>query len=180
MQDQVSNSSRTLRGGYGFLTDYSSHPEAQARSRVATLAQNFGIKEFQFYDWFATYSKPVVRESAGDPTNGPLGPIPSRASTRSTLRRCRPISKRFIATAGAPGPTFRPSAPRRRISLTRVPGSTSCATATESTADTHRSYPDFRHISLTRHGPTEMSGYLAASGEGARLRRNSLGHTRSG
>jgi glycosyl hydrolase family 66 len=34
---------------------------------VATLARTFGIKEFQFYDWFATYSKP---------TNGPSWPDP--------------------------------------------------------------------------------------------------------
>jgi hypothetical protein len=56
-----------LRGGYGFLTDYGSYPEAQARDRVARLAQTYGIKEFQFYDWFATYSKP---------TNGPSWPDP--------------------------------------------------------------------------------------------------------
>ena len=56
-----------LRGGYGFLTDYRSYSEAQARGRVATLVQTFGIKEFQFYDWFATYSKS---------TNGPSWPDP--------------------------------------------------------------------------------------------------------
>jgi Glycosyl hydrolase family 66 len=56
-----------LRGGYGFLTDYRSYPEAQARGRVATLAQTFGIKEFQFYDWFATYSKPTNGSSWPDP-----------------------------------------------------------------------------------------------------------------
>jgi hypothetical protein len=67
MQDQVSGSSHTLRGGYGFLTDYGSYPEAEARGRVATLAQTFGIKEFQFYDWFATYSKPTNGSSWSDP-----------------------------------------------------------------------------------------------------------------
>ena len=67
MQDQVFSSLHALRGGYGFLTDYGPYPEAQARGRVATLAQTFGIKEFQFYDWFATYSKP---------TNGPPWPDP--------------------------------------------------------------------------------------------------------
>jgi hypothetical protein len=89
MQDEVSGVSHTLRGGYGFLTDYGSYPEAQARDRVATLAQKFRIKEFQFYDWFATYSKPVIRESAGDPTNGPSWPDPfmgERRIYRKTIR----------------------------------------------------------------------------------------------
>ena len=45
MQDQVSSSSHTLRGGYGFLTDYGSYPADEARDRVKTLAQTFGIKE---------------------------------------------------------------------------------------------------------------------------------------
>jgi hypothetical protein len=67
MQGQVVNSSQALRGGYGFLTDYGSYPEAQARGRVATLAQTFGIKEFQFYDWFATYSQPTNGSSWLDP-----------------------------------------------------------------------------------------------------------------
>jgi len=61
------SSLHALRGGYGFLTDYRSYPEAQARGRVATLAQTFGIKEFQFYDWFATYSKPTKGSSWLDP-----------------------------------------------------------------------------------------------------------------
>jgi len=46
MQDEVSwfitYPTRRLRR---FLTDYGSHPEAEARGRVATLAQTFGIKE---------------------------------------------------------------------------------------------------------------------------------------
>jgi|SRR5271166_3838313 len=67
MQDQVFSSLHALRGGYGFLTDYRSYPQAQARGRVATLAQTFGIKEFQFYDWFATYSKPTTGSSSFDP-----------------------------------------------------------------------------------------------------------------
>jgi hypothetical protein len=37
---------------------------------VATLAQTFGIKEFQFYDWFATYSKPTNGSSWPDPFMG--------------------------------------------------------------------------------------------------------------
>jgi hypothetical protein len=70
MQDQVSSSSHTLRGGYGFLTDYGSYPADEARDRVKTLAQTFGIKEFQFYDWFATYSKPTNGSSWRDPFKG--------------------------------------------------------------------------------------------------------------
>jgi hypothetical protein len=80
MQDQVFSSLDALRGGYGFLTDYGPYPEAQARGRVATLARTFGIKEFQFYDWFATYSKP---------TNGPSWPDPfkrERQIYRETIR----------------------------------------------------------------------------------------------
>jgi Glycosyl hydrolase family 66/KAP family P-loop domain len=67
MQGQVVNSSHALRGGYGFLTDYGPHPEAQARARVKKLAETYGIKEFQFYDWFATYSKPTNGSSWPDP-----------------------------------------------------------------------------------------------------------------
>jgi glycosyl hydrolase family 66 len=70
MHNEVSGSSHTLRGGYGFLTDYGSYPEAEARGRVTTLAQTFGIKEFQFYDWFATYSKPTNGSSWPDPFMG--------------------------------------------------------------------------------------------------------------
>jgi hypothetical protein len=77
MQDHVSGSSHTLRGGYGFLTDYGSYPEAEAGGRVATLAQTFGIKEFQFYDWFATYSKP---------TNGPSWPDPFKGERQIYLK----------------------------------------------------------------------------------------------
>jgi Glycosyl hydrolase family 66/TIR domain len=62
--------SHTLRGGYGFLTDYGLYPEAQARGRVATLVLTFGIKEFQFYDWFASYSKPTIGASWPDPFKG--------------------------------------------------------------------------------------------------------------
>jgi hypothetical protein len=67
MQDQVSGSLHTLRGGYGFLTDYGSYPAAEARDRVKKLAETYGIKEFQFYDWFATYSKPTNGSSWPDP-----------------------------------------------------------------------------------------------------------------
>ena len=67
MRDQVFSSLDVLRGGYGFLTDYGSYPEAQTRGRVARLVQTFGIKEFQFYDWFASYSKPTNGSSWLDP-----------------------------------------------------------------------------------------------------------------
>jgi hypothetical protein len=68
-----------LRGGYGFLTDYGCDPK-QARGRVATLAQTYGIKDFQFYDWFATYSKP---------TNGPSWPDPFKGKRQIQLETIR-------------------------------------------------------------------------------------------
>ena len=117
MQDEVScfitYPTRRLRR---FLTDYGSHPEAEARGRVATLAQTFGIKEFQFYDWFATYSKP---------TNGSSWPDPFMGERRIYLKTILTYIDEIHRQGGAPGPTFRQSAPRRRISLTGVPGSTS-------------------------------------------------------
>ena len=80
MQEGVFSSLDALRGGYGFLTDYGSYPEVQARGRVTTLAQTFGIKEFQFYDWFATYSKPTNGSSWPDAFKG------ERQIYRETIR----------------------------------------------------------------------------------------------
>src|SRR5208282_5484871 len=68
-----------LRGGYGFLSDYGCDPK-QAHGRVATLAQTYGIKDFQFYDWFATYSKP---------TNGPSWPDPFKGKQQIRLETIR-------------------------------------------------------------------------------------------
>jgi hypothetical protein len=56
-----------LRGVYSFLTDFGLYPETQIRDRVAQLAQDFGIREFQLYDWFATYSQPTNGSSWLDP-----------------------------------------------------------------------------------------------------------------
>ena len=55
-------------------------PYPEAQDRVATLAQTFGIKEFQFYDWFATYSKP---------TNGPSWPDPFKSERQIHLETIR-------------------------------------------------------------------------------------------
>jgi hypothetical protein len=50
-----------LRGVYGFLTyaSFAPQPEADIRNRIATMAGDFGVREFQFYDWFADYSTPT-------------------------------------------------------------------------------------------------------------------------
>lgn len=57
-----------LRGGYGFLTyaTFAPQPEAEIRARVATMAGEFGVREFQFYDWFADYSTPTRGEEWTD------------------------------------------------------------------------------------------------------------------
>jgi hypothetical protein len=51
-----------LTGRYGFITSsvLGPQPEAEVRSRIATMAQRYGIREFQFYDWFADYSNAVM------------------------------------------------------------------------------------------------------------------------
>jgi hypothetical protein len=56
-----------LRGEYGFLTRFDCQPEAEARARISTMATVFGIREFQFYDWFASYSQPVMGNEWKDP-----------------------------------------------------------------------------------------------------------------
>src|SRR5687768_18429685 len=56
-----------LLGPYGFLTDFSCQPEALARRRVALMHEVMGIREFQFYDWFADYSTPVRGRRWKDP-----------------------------------------------------------------------------------------------------------------
>jgi hypothetical protein len=47
-----------LRGEYGFLTDFGTVTEAEARARVRGMAESFGILEFQFFDAFKGYSQP--------------------------------------------------------------------------------------------------------------------------
>jgi hypothetical protein len=58
-----------LTGNYGFISCavLGSQPEAAIRERVAVMARQYGIQEFQFYDWFADYSTPVTGECWTDP-----------------------------------------------------------------------------------------------------------------
>jgi hypothetical protein len=48
-------------GPYGFLSSavLGPQPDAEARARVRIMARDYGIREFLFYDWFASYSTPV-------------------------------------------------------------------------------------------------------------------------
>ncbi|MEI6085711.1 MAG: glycoside hydrolase family 66 protein [Verrucomicrobiota bacterium] len=50
-----------LIGQYGFLSSAVLGPQSEAaiRARITTMARDYGIREFQFYDWFADYSTPV-------------------------------------------------------------------------------------------------------------------------
>ena len=52
---------RGALGEYGFISSAVLGPqsEAEARARVATMAREYGIREFMFYDWSADYSMPV-------------------------------------------------------------------------------------------------------------------------
>lgn len=58
-----------LGGKYGFLSPavMGPQPEAGIRARIATMAQDYGIREFQFYDWFADYSTPLAGDHWADP-----------------------------------------------------------------------------------------------------------------
>lgn len=58
-----------LLGEYGFLSSavLGPQPEPAIRARIATMARDFGIREFQFYDWFADYSTPVAGDQWRDP-----------------------------------------------------------------------------------------------------------------
>ena len=47
-----------IRGNYGAITELDV-PAAEARERVLTMAQRFGVREFQFYDIVPSYSPPV-------------------------------------------------------------------------------------------------------------------------
>jgi hypothetical protein len=46
-----------LTGRYGFLSDFSSMNEMEARQRIQRLCENFGVQDFQFYDWAFSYSE---------------------------------------------------------------------------------------------------------------------------
>jgi hypothetical protein len=58
-----------LAGEYGFLSCavLGPQPEAAIRARIGTMARDYGIREFQFYDWFADYSTPVAGDHWTDP-----------------------------------------------------------------------------------------------------------------
>jgi hypothetical protein len=56
-----------LRGEYGYLTDFRCQSDAEARARIRTMAREFGIREFQLYDWFADYSTPTRGARWTDP-----------------------------------------------------------------------------------------------------------------
>ena len=58
-----------LWGTYGFLTyeTFAPQSDADVRARVATMATEFGVREFQFYDWFADYSTPTRGDQWTDP-----------------------------------------------------------------------------------------------------------------
>jgi hypothetical protein len=56
-----------LLGEYGYLTAFHCQGEAGARARVRTMVREFGIREFQLYDWFADYSTPTRGTRWTDP-----------------------------------------------------------------------------------------------------------------
>jgi hypothetical protein len=56
-----------LRGEYGYLTAFHCQSDAEARVRIRTMARDFGIREFQLYDWFADYSTPLRGARWTDP-----------------------------------------------------------------------------------------------------------------
>lgn len=60
---------RGRAGEYGFLSNavLGPQPEEAIRARIATMARDYGIREFQFYDWFADYSTPVAGDHWTDP-----------------------------------------------------------------------------------------------------------------
>ncbi len=59
----------SLTGEYGFFTNAVLGPQEEAaiRARVDVMARDYGIREFQFYDWFADYSTPVRGGEWTDP-----------------------------------------------------------------------------------------------------------------
>lgn len=63
---QSDNYSKGALGGYGFLSQFDAMPEDEARQKIADMFA-LGITEFQFYDWFADYSTPVLGSCWSDP-----------------------------------------------------------------------------------------------------------------
>ncbi len=64
-----STAPRGFVGEYGFLSPavMGPQPEDSVRARIAIMARQFGIRQFQFYDWFADYSTPVAGDNWTDP-----------------------------------------------------------------------------------------------------------------
>jgi hypothetical protein len=56
-----------LLGEYGYLTAFHCQSDGEARARIRTMAREFGIREFQLYDWFADYSTPTRGARWTDP-----------------------------------------------------------------------------------------------------------------
>ena len=58
-----------LSGEYGFLSSKVLGPqkENEIRARVDTMAREYDVREFMFYDWCADYSHPVAGEQWTDP-----------------------------------------------------------------------------------------------------------------
>ena len=73
-----------LLGKYGFITAnvLGYQTEAKIRARIAVMAEEYGIREFQFYDWFADYSTPL---SGGEWTDPYFHHIPI---SRRTIETC--------------------------------------------------------------------------------------------
>lgn len=59
--------SADLLGNYGVLSDFGCRPDTESRAVVRTMADSFGVREFQFYDWFADYSTPTSGTTWVDP-----------------------------------------------------------------------------------------------------------------
>ncbi len=53
-------SPQNLRGGYGFLTDFGEMDLPTARDRIDRMFNLYRIREFHFYDWFASYSSATL------------------------------------------------------------------------------------------------------------------------
>jgi hypothetical protein len=54
----VSKLEEHVKGEYGFISDFHSIDEEEARRRVRRLVHLFGVKEFEFYNAFEGFSKP--------------------------------------------------------------------------------------------------------------------------
>jgi len=167
---QVVDSSHALRGGYGFLTDYGPYSAVQARGRVATLAQTHGIKEFQFYDWFATYSKPTNGSSWLDPFKHERQIYLKTILTYiDEIHRHGGRAWAYVQAVGAEEENLAdPSA-----GIFRLCDSNNKPISHPSPPEKSRFPAYFLNAAWADHR------YLGESGKGGRLRRDSLGHARA-